>query len=221
MLNNISSLSTTDTNPKNNAPICDLNNCLQDTKSISSDHAANQEEDDNYDTKSINATTYLQWDFETNKFIEKTQLTNSASSIKIDVSNTQEEQQQPAHPQQHQANLSSPTSNLITTSRYLHMSSSNSLSQPSSPSLVISKPNMVAQTTQNTPNLNEALNMSPSMLVNSSSSMVSKIKSWLIKKPNYQQQQHVTSSVSTNPADTNDSPIQKNLQVSWFYLDDL
>ena len=121
------------------APICDLNTCTQDTQSITSQ------------TK-ISETTYLKWDYDKNKFVENIEpITKKDETLTIDVKSNN----QPQEPL-------SPTSNLITTQRYLH-TSSHSLANSNFTSPVQSP---------ETASANQLL---------SSSSVVSKIKSWLIR----------------------------------------
>ena len=167
------------------APLCDLNNCLQDTRSISSGNAVPESED-----KSIGQTTYLQWDYETNKFVEKSGKCVAASpaqDLSVEVS------------QPDLRGLASPTSNLITTTRNLHISSNNLSSQPTSPINNYSK--YTRQETVTTPvtadNDTKVNTQSPSNLLLSSSSVVSKIKNWLKKPTPQQQQQQPMSEVSS------------------------
>ena len=122
-------------------------------------------------------TTYLQWDYESNKFVEKTGKTASpAQDLSVEVS------------QPNLRGLASPTSNLITTTRNLQISSNNLASQPTSPINNYSKYTRPDTVTTPVTDDTKVNTQSPSNLLLSSSSVVSKIKNWL-KKPTPQQQQ--------------------------------
>lgn len=133
-------------------------------------------------TTKINETTYLKWDYDKNTFVEST-IESKNTALSIDVNPKGNEQ--PPEPL-------SPTGNLITSQRFLH-TSSHSLANSNFTSPVQSP---------ETASANQLL---------SSSSVVSKIKSWLIRPTK------APPSQNTTPISTQNDEI-KTVRVFSFYL---
>jgi len=105
-----------------NAPLCDIKACTQDTQSISSSTGNNNNNDNNNnntEAKPGEAITYLQWDYENNTFVE------AAVEASEKVRENSEEQAcleveiGRKTPAIHQHEPISPTSNIITSTRFL------------------------------------------------------------------------------------------------------
>lgn len=141
------------------------------------------------------STTQLKWDAENNMFVEASKAAKLKSTLSIDVASPSS--REPL----------SPTSNLITTQRFLHASASSLSGGPVNPM----KSPQTAKLENSSPIHNQLL---------SSSSVVSKIKSWLTKPANDKSPQtaapnthNLATPVSINNNSDIDTTSGLNLQV--------
>jgi len=101
-----------------NAPLCDIKACTQDTQSISSSTGNNNNNDsNNTEVKSGEAITYLQWDYENNTFVEAAveaiagEKSEEQACLEVEIGRKT--------PAIHHHEPISPTSNIITSTRFL------------------------------------------------------------------------------------------------------